>query len=408
MVSLESRLRGAIEFWRGNDTPPGPDAIGVLTRLLTQAEKIRHPLLAEQARTDEQTLVSLTETQFRYLRFLRGQRRAAIAGCAGSGKTFLALEKARRLTQDEGLKVLFVCYNRALADYLGDGLGYRRLFDVFSFHQLCVHLGNQAGQHLTYQEEAPPEYFKTTLPNAILAGIDKLGSQYDTIIVDEGQDFRSEWWDPLPWLLQDPAQGILYVFYDDNQRVYRDRSPIPIETSPFVLDENCRNTQCVFDVVGRFYQGAELPAVLGPVGQPAEIVKTSGERDALAVLRKTLHRLVNENGFKPEEIAVLTARGVDTSGVLGQRLGNFQLTEQLPLAPGEIFATTVRRFKGLERAAIVVCEVDGQLPLQDVEMLLYVGTSRAKTYLVVLVDQNAPPVVRKALMTSHSGGDNQS
>ena len=46
-------------------------------------------MLAEQARADQQTIVHLTERPFRYLRFLSGQRRAAITGCAGSGKTFL-------------------------------------------------------------------------------------------------------------------------------------------------------------------------------------------------------------------------------------------------------------------------------------------------------------------------------
>lgn len=338
----------------------------------------------------------LTENQYRYLRFLNGQRRAAIAGCAGSGKTFLAVEKAHRLAE-EGLKVLLTCYNRALADHLGETLGYRYQFDVFSFHQLCVHLARQAAGRLGYREDAPPEYFNVTLPAALMEAIDKLGSQYDAIIVDEGQDFRAEWWEVLPWLLHDPANGILYVFYDDNQRVYRDRSPIPIQAEPYVLIENCRNTQRVFDVVGRFYLGAELPTVIGPEGLPVEVIVCRDDRDALAQLRKTLHRLVNDNGFAPEEIAVLSAHGAQTSMVLGQKLGNFQLTERLPLAPGEMFATTVRRFKGLERAAIVLCEVDGQMAAEDIEALMYVGTSRAKAYLVVLMEEDAPALVRQAL-----------
>jgi len=96
-------------------------------------------------------------------------------------------------------------------------------------------------------------------------------------------------------------------------------------------------------------------------------------------------------------MAIDIPRGVRSSSVLGQRLGNLQLTDRRPLAAGEVFATTVRRFKGLERPAIVLCEVDGQMSPEDIEVLMYVGTSRAKTYLVVLLDQSAPATVHQAL-----------
>jgi hypothetical protein len=399
LVSLKKRLQGALAFWKGHsvgDAPPGPACIEVLERTLAYSDRIRNPLLGKYARADEQAIVTLTKKQFRYLRFLSGQRRAAIAGCAGSGKTFLAVEKARRLAEDEGMKVLFTCYNRALAEHLGSALGYRRQFDVFDFHQLCVHWARQAGQGLVYREDAPPEHFNVTLPNALMAA-EALGSQYDAIIVDEGQDFRAQWWDALPWLLHDPANGILYIFFDDNQRIYRDRSAIPIEAEAYPLDENCRNTQHVFDVVGRFYASPELPTALGPEGLPVEVVAYTDPRDGEAHLRRLLHRLLNESGFAHDEIAVLSGLGAQASGVLGRRLGNVQLTEHLPLAPGEVLATTIRRFKGLERAAIVLCEVDGRMSPDDVETLMYIGASRAKAYLVVLLGQDAPQAVLDAL-----------
>lgn len=399
LVALEKRLREALMFWQGErptDAPPGRNGVDVLVRLLGQSREIRNPLLAEQARLDQQAIVRLTEQQYRYLRFLNGQRRVAIAGCAGSGKTFLAVEKARQLA-DEGMNVLLTCYNHALADHLGDTLGYRRQFDVFSFHQVCIHWANEAGQRIAYREDAPSGYFDVTLPNVLMTAVDECGSQYDAIIVDEGQDFRAEWWDVLPWLLHDPTNGVLYVFYDNNQRVYHDRSAIPIETAPCVLNENCRNTQHVFNVVSRFYQGDELPVALGPEGQPVELVLYTDPRDGEAKLRQSLHRLLNENGFAHDEIAVLSALGTQNSSILGRRLGNIQLAEPLPLAAGEVLATTIRRFKGLERAAIVLCEIDGRMSPQEVEALMYVGTSRAKAYMIILLGRDAPAPVRDAL-----------
>lgn len=404
LVSLAKRLQDTLNYWRGqatSDAPPGQAGLQVLVRTLAQADRIRHPLLAESARADEQALVQLTEKQVRYLRFLKGHRRAAIAGCAGSGKTFLAVEKACQLAAD-GYKVLLTCFNRVLADHLGETLGYRRQFDVFNFHQLCVHWANQAGQRLIYREDAPPEYFNVTLPNALLQAIDQVGAPYDAIIVDEGQDFRPEWWEVLPWLLRDPTNDLLYVFFDDNQRVYRDRSAIPIEVEPYPLDENCRNTQRVFERINSFYSGLQTPIALGPTGQPVEIIAYTTPSDGTNQLRRVLHRLLNESGFTPEEIAVLTSLGVERSQILGQRLGNIQLTDRLPLAAGEVFATTVRRFKGLERPVIVLSEVDGRMLPEEAEALMYVGTSRAKTYLVILVGQDALPVIQTALRLSNS------
>ena len=164
-----------------------------------------------------------------------------------------------------------------------------------------------------------------------------------------------------------------------------------------MLDENCRNTQRIFSTVERFYGGAQTPTALGPEGQPIEVIPYTDAVEGRVQLQRLLQRLLNEEGFTHDEIAVLSARGFQASHVMGQRLGDIQLTDRLPLAPGEVFATTIRRFKGLERSVIVLCEVDGRIPPGDAEALMYVGTSRAKTYLVVLLGQDALGIVRDAL-----------
>jgi len=65
----------------------------------------------------EERLASLTTTQYAALDLLQGYPRVAISGCAGSGKTMLAMEKARRLAS-EGFTVLFTCFNRNLAHWI--------------------------------------------------------------------------------------------------------------------------------------------------------------------------------------------------------------------------------------------------------------------------------------------------
>ncbi len=61
----------------------------------------------------EKQFVNLTHEQCRILDFLQMQKKATIAGAAGTGKTLIAIEKARQL-HDNGGKVLFLCFNRLL------------------------------------------------------------------------------------------------------------------------------------------------------------------------------------------------------------------------------------------------------------------------------------------------------
>ena len=61
----------------------------------------------------------LLREQYKLLDFLEDQDTAVINGAAGTGKTMLAIEKARRHSI-EGEKVLFLCYNRMLCDKLVD------------------------------------------------------------------------------------------------------------------------------------------------------------------------------------------------------------------------------------------------------------------------------------------------
>src|SRR4029079_9253006 len=59
----------------------------------------------------------LTEHQSVILDAIRLLNRVEIRGGAGSGKTFLAMEQARRLSR-EGQRVALVCYSHGLASYL--------------------------------------------------------------------------------------------------------------------------------------------------------------------------------------------------------------------------------------------------------------------------------------------------
>lgn len=396
MADLRSWLDRALRYLQGrrpDDSPLGPRGIEELVKLLSPSWDLR-PLLAAEILQEKQELAHLTEEQFILLDFLGRHRRAAISGCAGSGKTTLAYEKARRLAS-QGFQVLLTCFNVALARFLAGDKTKPANVHVANFHHLADELVQRAGL------PAGPytsEYFDNILPERLVEAVDSLGPQFDAIIVDEGQDFHDNWWLPLQCLLHDPDGGIFYVFFDDNQNIYRTAGSLPLELAPFPLTRNCRNTQHIHRTVMNFYRSDVTPVALGPEGRPVEVYTYEDMSGLKRVLRQVLHRLVMEEDVSAEDIVVLTPKGRQRSDLwrLGM-IGNFRLTDQWSTGSGEIFCSTVHSFKGLESPVVILAELD-RWASQDMDTILYVGCSRACNHLIVLISADLPENVKQKLI----------
>ncbi len=117
---LTAFVDGAFEAWSGGagTRAPGRDAIDLLVATLTEPFEIL-PMLRNELAAGEREVVRLTKGQFGTLNLLRGVRRASIVGGAGTGKTMLAAEKARRLAK-EGFRTLLVCFNAPLSTMLAE------------------------------------------------------------------------------------------------------------------------------------------------------------------------------------------------------------------------------------------------------------------------------------------------
>ncbi len=388
LQDVEAAIRDVFAFWDAKDARDGPlgqDRLRLVTQLLARSFELRTPLGVELDAEDEQ-IIRLTEQQMWVLDMLRYHRRAAIQGCAGSGKTMLALEKARRLA-DEGFDVLLTCFNVPLARYLAQHVPDN--VEVLNFHDLCKALIDEAGIYATPPRDQDT-YYNRFLPEKALDAIGELGPQYDAIIVDEGQDFREDWWVVLTSLLRDEENGILYVFFDDNQMLYEGRNPLPAflkMPAPFSLTRNCRNTQSIHRLVSRFHPRGDALQCLGPAGRDPVRLPYASNKELRQLLRRTLHDLVNENKVRNTDIVILTPRGQRRTALQdGDTLGNFTLVWREPRRPNEIQVSTVHRFKGLERKVVILAEVDpwAHKDPQTIPRLLYVGCSRARTHLIIL------------------------
>lgn len=390
MVDIATWVEQTFAYWNGTglaeEGQPGTEGVQALISLLGKQWELRPALWGQFVAEDEQ-LVRLTEEQYSVLDGLNRHRRMVISGFAGSGKTMIAVEKATRLAQ-QGFRVLLVCYNRFLARDLQQRLQKQERLSIHTFHELCVTLVEQAG--IRFQEEVmrAANWYDQILPNALLEALDHLEMRFDAIIVDEGQDFLEGWWTPLQLLLQDPDQDVFYILYDDNQCIYGHPSTLPLHDPPYLLTVNCRTTKRIHEQILHFYQGTSTPIARGPDGVPVEF-QIYESKDYLQVeLMTLLQKLTIEDQIPPEAILVLTPYSRKKSWIKAEQLLGTVGLDWNP-GPGQVRLATIHAFKGLERSVVILVELERWLTQGvqgiDLKRLLYVGCSRAKNYLLVLL-----------------------
>ncbi len=268
LKEIEESIERVLAYHRGareKRKPPGEKGADALRDLLAPEVRIEVPMASEFL-DEEEALITLTHDQAMLLNRFGRDPRMVITGCAGSGKTMLAVEQAKRLAR-KGKDVLFVCFNRALRDHLR-AREAKSGVEFQSFHALCVQLASQAGVELPEhpEDDTPPEFLDEELPNALVEAIEELGPQYDALFVDEAQDLENHWLDALMLTLRDPDEDLVWLFMDANQQVYEARLDVPKEFRPFDLTVNCRNTQAIAREVLKKYEGEIEPEVIGPPG----------------------------------------------------------------------------------------------------------------------------------------------
>lgn len=367
--------------------------------------------LGSLVRDDGPVLRTLSRDQARLLNQTQSIRRASMVGPAGSGKSMLAAERARRLARD-GARTLLVCYNQRLATdlrrELKDAPQPAGMF-VTTFHRLCEQLGSQARTLPEKPAKPGQDWWDEVLPDALDAAIDaRPEMRFHAAVVDEGQDFATRWLRSLDRLLESPGEDVLWVFHDPGQALFRDDQvdAAGLGLTTLHLFENHRNPEPVAELAARLYRGGEVPVSYREGGATPRMVEAAPGRETLEALRKELHRLVHDEGVKAYDIAVLSGRSTEASEVWRQRrFGDLELVnaalegsgvrkplppERMPEDPGDMpLFDSVRRFKGLEAPVVVLVELPDptSAPSNRLDELLYVGVTRATTGLTVI----APP-----------------
>lgn len=304
--------------------------------------------------------------------------RLHIRGGAGTGKTWLAVEHARRLAA-EGQRVALMCYSRGLAAWLCRRIALLPADEtpayVGTFHGLGMRWGAPEGS------DDDSDYWEHQLPAMMsrLAAERPSGERFDAIVVDEGQDFADDWWTAVLAALRDDSSR-LAVFTDEGQQVFARFGRLPGGLVPLVLDRNLRNTR---QVAESFETLAPIRMRLGDLEGPGVRLVECAAEEAVACSDDAVDELLDA-GWRPQDVALLCTGSRHPEQRERQAEGQDRYWESF-WDDDQVFYGHVLGFKGLEREAVVLAVNDSETGRRAKEKL-YVGLSRARQQLVVCGD----------------------
>ena len=329
----------------------------------------------------------LLREQMTVLDFLEDQRVTVINGHAGSGKTFIAVEKARLLGAT-GDKVLFLCFNRLLKDYLEKTYTPQNGYDNIHFYTIAQFTNDNAGfnNYLgLYQWLSQGD-----------------GFNYKHIIIDEAQDFaqieenlkkdrttrNASLIDSFKTLASN-SNGCFYLFYDKLQLIQgfgHLPSFINDAECKITLKRNCRNTIEITESLEKTASVSYMYKERQPVSHAQPLIYF--EESKRAVSQKIRNLILQyRKQFSSEDIVILSMGSMNSLNPDGRSClcglivdGKY---ENVPVY-------TFRQFKGLESECIIIVDMDydyihSSKP-KAFRKEIYVATSRARSHLYVVTD----------------------
>ena len=359
-----------------------------------------------------------------------------ITGPAGSGKTWILMEKVKCIAQkailhESGQKILVICHSLPLSKMLkktfedhltnllqGDDLS--SVVEVKTFSNLLFEITGKCSQYDQEKEEN------------IAAAVKRLEKwmppqwQYDHIFVDECQDLIGDRWPALfekLWkndddLSDDDDDGTAgfnvdakhkWFFYDTNQHLHlseeqyqRHKKTLKKSTK---LTKVLRNTGNVFDQSKKYFKSRVPTGEAITLGhqQPGLAIKweTSlpNRQVPESIGAKSVVKHIEElrrNKVHNKDICVLV-ENTEIRDRLSSELKRLKVDNQDAEKPYEenhdkVVVESIRRYKGLESKVVLLYNprffVDRDWPVKKVKELLYTAVSRCFCCLMVITTQH--------------------
>jgi len=338
--------------------------------------------LGDRVADEHDALVGLTSEQLEILDTLAGARRVAVSGPAGSGKTVVAMERARRLSSD-GARTLFLCRSENLATVLSTRA---EGFEVASFTDFAARIVRHSLGAWKEPTRATKRdsFWRDEVPRLMTRSLEvEREWRWDAVIIDEAQRLESAWWPAIVRLLRNEQTSYLWAFHDPHQNP---APPVWIEAHglvPAALNWSCRNTRRIAEYAAALIGSEPLVNEDAPLGVPVIEVSCSSESAMVQAVRRQLQKLMGQGGLRPDQIAVLSTRGTRSPLWSRRETGEYSFVRPpARLGPRQVLFSGISDFAGLEADAVVLCDVREGRADSD-PRLLYAGAACARHVLVV-------------------------
>lgn len=381
---------------------------------LNQIERIRQELKCEferiatiPARIDNADiqLIKPNDQQRLVLDKLEFAQSAIVHGPAGTGKTLLAVEIAKRKATVPNTKVALITYTLFLTEYLKRQVAEYNNIDVFSISDFFE---NKAKDYkligdVPHSQEGRNKYYSVEIPKTALKILSIEPTEYDTIVIDEAQDFSSQYLILLSLMLKKHIARGNYYFFGDfvyqgvfdtsvyQQQFYSYIKAMDGTPADLLLTINERNSKAVQRELDKLMGTTTQSAYSENSNKQDDIYVTyTTQEDELKKIEKLLNKLIINEHVEPQNITILSRKHHLNDSVVS-KITRYIIREYNKEPQNCITFTSIRKFKGLENHIIIVVDNDEYKITEDRHdlNLLYVAMSRSTVSVTVFESEDA-------------------
>lgn len=351
------------------------------------------PSLSTRSGYAEKALLSLTEDEYYAIDAMEDNRRTLFLGPAGTGKTLIALEQARR---SNSKNIALICYNRNLGRWLESKIKDFSNKDCIAFagtlHSLMLQNVRAAGLSLDGFDPNESEAYASVLVDLFVHSLEKCPLCFDQLIVDEIQDLFSEnYLFVFDLILEKGLRKGKFSFFGDfkNQSIYHsfiseeealDKLEDFCTFAKMKLSVNCRNTQEICRQIGLITGCWYRSKKQEPSGISVRFENQWNDNESIEAKQITdaIYGLTSQ-GIKRSDIVILSPKTREKSCVRFMK----DVVDYSLEGRKKVSFSTIHAFKGLESEAVILCDIEHYPENNSDSSLIYVGLSRARTILIV-------------------------
>ena len=395
---ISSYMNAVFDYWQARQhrepSKLSPSDIREIVQFL-RADFCFIPSLNDRLEQVEKHLVRLTAEQAQLMDALGMNDHLIVEGGAGTGKTLLAAEYARKQVE-QGRKVLYLTYNKNLAHHVVHALPETDLLKVVNIHAL---FGEYVPVDVPMMKEDPQRYFAEILPEVFYDHISNLEQesleklQYDLLVMDEGQDIlKPIYLYSLDCLLKGGLEkGRWVVFYDEKQNIYNPEYQDGMDIlqsyahTSFRLFVNCRNTVQIGTYSAKA-SGVAFGGFLRENGEEVGRISYADDHDFAGKIKELLKTL-RGGGVSMGDVIFLSPKRYQNSKLSQAGVAVNELKDGfVPDERRPVYAT-IQGFKGLDAKVVILCDVDA-LHREKFSQYMYIAGTRARTLLYIVGSQD--------------------